>query len=199
MFRTLFLLLFILKFQWFPPTLIDPPELSPDYELPSQSFLTSPSLILSEPSPCTSKSPITMIVSQKQNRPILVRVLTHTGPEYWAKSLTARCFRHSSYIYYTSRFADLFLSMLLTNEARVSTSVDTLYVHFGSTSETLPLLPKNRQFWNDLTRDITSHIVFKEKVLSLKRKAAAAGELDVITHDETFKTLFAVLGQKKMS
>ena len=50
------------------PTLIDPPELSPDYELPSQSFLTSPSLILSEPSPCTSKSPITMIVSQKRKR-----------------------------------------------------------------------------------------------------------------------------------
>ena len=34
---------------------------------------------------------------------------------------------------------------------------------------------------------------------SLKLKAAAAGELEVITQDETFKTLFALIGQKKMS
>ena len=89
--------------------------------------------------------------------------------------------------------------MLLTNEARIITSVDALYLHFGSTTETPSLLPKRAQFWNDLTRAITSHTVFKAKLNSLKCKAAAAGELEVITHDETFKTLFAIIGQKKMS
>ena len=49
-----------------------------------------------------------MKVLQKHNRPILVRVLTHRGPEYWAKSLTEGCIRHSQQVYYTSRFADLF-------------------------------------------------------------------------------------------
>ena len=68
-----------------------------------------------------------------------------------------------------------------------------------STSQRTSLLPKWLQFWRDLIRNITSHSVFKAKVRSLKLKAAAAGELDVITHDETFKTLFALIGQKKMS
>ena len=47
--------------------------------------------------------------------------------------------------------------------------------------------------------DITSHRVFKAKIKNLRWKAAEAGELQVITHDETFKTLFALIGQKKMS
>ena len=54
----------------------------------------------------------TLHTLQKQNRPILVRVLTHSGPQYWAKSITAKFIRHSRELYYTPRFADLFLSML---------------------------------------------------------------------------------------
>ena len=145
---------------------------------------------------CTESS---IALLAKTNRPVLVRVLTHTGPEYWAKSLTESCMRHSREIYYTSRFADLFLSILLTNEARVGTSVDALYLHFGSTSETSSLLPKNKAFWNDLMRDITSHKVFKAKIRSLKWKVESAGELQAITYDETFKTLFSLIGQKIMS
>ena len=105
-----------------------------------------------------------MALLKKQNRPILVRVLTRKGPEYWAKSMTRNCIRHSAKIYYTSRFADLFLSMLLTNEARVGTSVDALYIHFSSARQTTSLFPKWVQFWRDLTRNITSHSVFKAKV-----------------------------------
>ena len=41
--------------------------------------------------------------------------------------------------------------------------------------------------------------MIKAKVRSLKIKAAAAGELEVLTHDEVFKTLFALIGQKKLS
>ena len=37
----------------------------------------------------------TLHTLQKHNRPILVRVLTHSGPQYWVKSLTAKCIRHS--------------------------------------------------------------------------------------------------------
>ena len=47
--------------------------------------------------------------------------------------------------------------------------------------------------------DIISHNAFLEKVKELKYKAAAAGEFEVISHDETFKTLFSVVGQEKMS
>ena len=41
----------------------------------------------------------TLHTLQKQNRPILVRVLTHSGPQYWVKPLTAKCIRHSRELY----------------------------------------------------------------------------------------------------
>ena len=115
------------------------------------------------------------------------------------KSLTGSCIRHSREIYYTSRFANLFLSILLTNEARLESSVDALYLHFASTSETSSLLPKYSAFWNDLIRAITSHRVFKAEIRCLKFNAASAGELQVITHRETFKSLFSLIDQMKMS
>ena len=86
-------------------------------------------------SACTES---TLALLQRVNRPVLVRVLTHNGPQYWVKALTVTCIRHSKELYYTSRFADLFLSMLLTNEGRISTSVDALYLHFGRVGRTPP-------------------------------------------------------------
>ena len=130
---------------------------------------------------------------------MLVRVLTHNGPQYWAKSLTSTCVRHSTEIYYTPKFADLYLSMLITNEGRILTSVNALYLYFCDKSKTPGLLPTSGSVWNDIVYDIISHSVFKAKLLDLKYKAAAAGELVVITHDETFKTLFSLIGQNKMS
>ena len=91
------------------------------------------------------------------------------------------------------------LSMLLTNMARISSSVNGLYLHFGSTSKTPGLLPSNRLFWNDLVHDIINHSLFRAKVVQLKHNAAAAGEFEVVTHDETFKTLFCLIGQENMS
>ena len=135
---------------------------------------------------------------QKQNRPILVRVLTNTGPQYWAKELTTRCFRYSRELYYTEQFADLLLSILLMNQGRITTSVDTLVVHFGGKSEVPGLLPTSTVVWNNLVSDLISHPRFKTKVNLLKRKAAAAGECTVISHDETYKTLFCLIGQEKM-
>ena len=42
------------------------------------------------------------------NRPVLLRVLTQSGPQYWVKQNTVGCFRHSRQLYYTPAFADLF-------------------------------------------------------------------------------------------
>ena len=141
----------------------------------------------------------TLLILHKLNRPVLFRVLTHLGPQYLAKELTRGCIRHSAKIYYTPMFCDLFLSMLLTNHGRILTSVDALYLYLGSISDTPNLLPNTSVFWNDLTEYITSHTVFKTKITQLKYKAALAGELEVISHDETFKTLFSLIGQDKMS
>ena len=39
---------------------------------------------------------LTLVGLQRTNFPVLVRVLTHLGPEYWAKVLTSVCIRHST-------------------------------------------------------------------------------------------------------
>ena len=46
--------------------------------------------------------------------------------------------------------------------------------------------------------DLISYPRFKIKVNHLKHKAAVAGECTVISHDETYKTLFCLIGQEKM-
>ena len=80
---------------------------------------------------------------EKKNRPILVRVLTKNGPEYWAKELTIKTYRLSRELYYTPQFADLMLSFMLTHQARTISIVNALYTHIGSSSITPGLLPKN--------------------------------------------------------
>ena len=86
-------------------------------------------------------SSATLNVLKRQNLPILVRVLTHTGPQ--SKECTGRCIRHSRKLYYTPQFANLFFSLLLTNEARIKKSVNTLFLQFGTTCITPGLLPKD--------------------------------------------------------
>ena len=138
-------------------------------------------------------------ILKSQNRPILVKVLTHIGPQYWAKERTVTCIRFSRKLYYTPQFADLFLSLLLTNEARIKKCIDCLFLHFSNTALTSGLLPSYRPFWNSITTDITTHKQFLSKIRDLKYKAAMAGEFEIISHDETFKTLFCLIGQTKMS
>ena len=65
--------------------------------------------------------------------------------------------------------------------------------------DTPGLLPDNSLFWNDFTEHITTHSVFENKITELKYKAAAAGELEVISQDETFKIVFSIIGQEKMT
>ena len=80
---------------------------------------------------------------EKKNRPILVRVLTKNGPEYWAKELTIKTYRFSRELYYTPQFADLMLSFMLIHQARTTSIVHALYTHIGSSSITPGLFPKN--------------------------------------------------------
>ena len=130
---------------------------------------------------------------------ILVRVLTHTAPQYWAKECTGRCIRHSSKLYYTPQFANLLFSLLLTNEARIKKSVNTLLLHFGTTCIIPGLLPKNRVVWNEIANDLIQHEVVLAKLKEMKYRASQNGEFEVISHDETFKIMFCLIGQNKMS
>ena len=77
--------------------------------------------------------------------------------------------------------------------------MDALYTHFASTSVTAGLLPKNRLEWNDIATNIINNDVVATKRKELQRQAAKCGEYEVISHDETFKVLFSLIEQKKMS
>ena len=109
-------------------------------------------------------SSATMDLLRSQNRPVLVRVLTSTGPELWAQELTLGCIRHSREVYITPSFADIFLSILITNEGKVKKSVSALYYHFGTSSKTLGLMPSNHNFWKNLLYDISNHVVVSSKI-----------------------------------
>ena len=129
----------------------------------------------------------------------MVRVLTYEGPKYLAKELTSKCFRHSTELYYTARFSDLFFSLLLTNEARIQKSVDKLYFMFGNSSNAVGLFPSDREVWNDIAHDILNNGVVRDKIFELRKKAVAYREFYVVSYDETFKSLFHLIGQTKMS
>ena len=155
----------------------------------------SAELIMEWNSNCSEE---TLSLLARQNRPILVRVLTHTGPQFWVKELTTQCIRFSRKLYFTPQFANLFLSMLLTNEGRILKSVDALHLHFGSTCVVSGLLPSYSLVWKNIAKILTTSPTFISKIKELRYKAADAGEYLVVTHDETFKSLFALIGQKKM-
>ena len=125
-------------------------------------------------------------------------VLTSTGPQYWAKERTFCCYRYSKKLYYTPQFADLFLSLLLTNEARISKCIDALYLYFANTSIVPGLLPGDRNVWNNIATAITTSEEFLSMIKNLKYSAANTGEFEVLSHDETFKTMFCLIGQTNM-
>ena len=77
--------------------------------------------------------------------------------------------------------------------------MDKLYYIFGNSTLAAGLLPSKREFWNDIANDLSNHKKVRNKIKDLKKIAAAAGELGVVSHDETFKTLFHLIGQTKMS
>ena len=60
-------------------------------------------------------------------------------------------------------------------------------MHFVATSIVPSLLPKNQNILNNITTTKTSEI-YLDKNKYLKYKAAAIGEFEIISHDETFKT-----------
>ena len=111
-------------------------------EYVSSDLLKQSALILNYNTNCTS---LTKKLLKSVNRPVLVRVLTHEGPQYLTKELTSKCFRHSRELYYTARFSDLFFSLLLTNEARNQKSVDKLYFMFGNSSTAIGLFLSDRE------------------------------------------------------
>ena len=163
----------------------------------STSFLARSALLIAKQN--SACSAYTLDGLQRNNRPFLFRVLSKNGPEYQAPELTTNCVRHSRELYYTSAFADLFLSILLTNEGRILTSIDALHTFFGTKTDVCGLLPSYSVVWKEIAGDLVNSNIFCSKLKELQYKNAAAGEYTVVTHDETFKTLFALIGQKKMS
>ena len=69
-------------------------------------------------------------------------------------------------------------------------------MHFSATSIVPGLLPNKQNVWNNIITTITTYEVFLDKIKFLTYNAAAAGELDVMSHDVTFRTMFCFIYQK---
>ena len=88
---------------------------------------------------------------------------------------------------------------MITNEARILKCVDSLHCIFGFSNYVPCLLPSYNEVWVDIAHDILNHAVVVHKISELRNKAAEFGEYEVVSHDETYKTLFHLIGQDKMS
>ena len=76
--------------------------------------------------------------------------------------------------------------------------MDALHTIFGTITDVSGLLPSDSVVWKDIAVDLLNSDTLREKMKELQYKAAAAGEYTVVTHDETYKSLFALIGQQKM-
>ena len=74
--------------------------------------------------------------------------------------------------------------------------MSTFSMHFAATSIVPGLLPNKQNVWNNIITTITTYEVILDKIKFLKYNAAAAKELDVMSHDVTFRTLFCFIDQK---
>ena len=77
--------------------------------------------------------------------------------------------------------------------------MDKLHFLFGYSNFVSGLLPSYKDFWTDIADDISKHSIVRDKITELQYKAAAAGEFGVVTNGETFKSLFNLIGQSKIS
>ena len=74
-----------------------------------------------------------------------------------------------------------------------------MHLYFGTRTEVSGLLPSKKLVWSAIANDLTQTDTFTTISNALKFKASEAGEFTVVSHDETFKTLFALIGQKKIA
>ena len=69
-------------------------------------------------------------------------------------------------------------------------------MHFVAKSMVPGLLPKKLNILNNITTTKTTSEIYLDKNKYLKYKAAAIGEFEVISHDETFKTIMILPPQQ---
>ena len=105
-------------------------------------------------------------------------------------------------LYYTSGFEDIAIATALQCQGKFETVMNRLQARWAESKTALPLL-----FATDtnLLRDCLQHIftcptgVVQQTLRKLTARATARSEWVVLSHDATFKILFSILGQKKMS
>ncbi|CAJ1383870.1 unnamed protein product [Effrenium voratum] len=139
-------------------------------------------------------------VLESNNDIDMVMVLTATGPKCLLKTHTVNCARLHKKVYYDHTLANLLLSLALKHVGKIQTIYQELATHFVSQGCPCALMGlRNRSTRGRLLEDILSKQPVQELHAELLAQATRKGEWEVISHDATFKTLFAIIGQDKMA
>jgi hypothetical protein len=138
----------------------------------------------------------------KSNQVPLVFSWDRGGPRYMMRSQTRGYMRLTDKIYCTEAFEDLLVGTLLQCQGKFQATMNRLHARWAESTDGMPLLfTKENTYWPDAVKQICENPegILQRTLLKLKQRAAARGEWTVIKHDATFKILFSILGQEKMS
>ena len=137
----------------------------------------------------------------RSNMPHLVFVLTDCGPQFWFRAKCVDTVRITDKVYYTSGFEKLLIGLALVSHGKCSGVVDRLYQRWSCEGVSPFLLGQGKSFIPDILRQVFTDPAGDVQVCyrRLMALAVARGEFIALTHDASYKFLFSVLGQQKMS
>ena len=142
-------------------------------------------------------------VLEKSNGLPLVTVVEKAGPQLWLKSQTGNTTRLTDKVYYTKDFEDLAIAITLQSRGKVKNVLQALRARWAESACAVALLMVDSSArW---LRKLLDHVFTHEQgevqntIRDLKHRATERGEWVAISHDATYKCLFSLVGQEKMT
>ena len=147
-----------------------------------------------------SPGDVSLRTLSKLNDVEMVRCFAYSGPHYTLRVDSSSLRRGSAQIYYDNEWASLLLALIVKHGCKPQPIFDDLVRHWVAQGSPCALLaPKRDDIQTALLQDVLAMPEACALRLKLVRRAAEAGEWEVIQHDATFKCLFSLIGQVNMA
>lgn len=129
-----------------------------------------------------------------------VLLLSGTGPRYILKSQTVNCKRLHKKLYFDHSCANSLLPLMLEHQGRSEPVFLGLTRNFVAAGHPCAMLgTRNRHSRRRLMDAVCALGSVQALHKKLLDKCTEEGEWSIISHDATFKSLFSIVGQKKMA
>ena len=137
---------------------------------------------------------------RKYNDIDMVLLLTGEGPKYILKSQTCNCRRVNRNLYYNHSFVNVLFALMLQKHGKSEAVFLELTQRFASQGSPCALLgTRNRLTRRQIMEDVWSLPQIQDLHTKLIDRNINNAEWSVLSHDATFKSLFNLIGQEKMS